>query len=99
VLQLLICFYASVADPDPGYGAFLPPGTRIRNEFFVDPGSGHFFVKFSYIIFRILVMLSLRKWVLLKLNPETISSKIKVCLEWLPTFFTKDLGSEIWDPE
>jgi hypothetical protein len=31
----------SVADPDPGSGAFLPPGPgiRIRDEFFVDPGS------------------------------------------------------------
>jgi hypothetical protein len=31
---------------------------------------------------------------LLKLTPETISSKKKVCLVWLP-LFTKDLGSEI----
>ncbi len=29
----------SVADPDPGYGAFLTPGSRIRNRFFPDPGS------------------------------------------------------------
>jgi hypothetical protein len=31
----------SVADPDPGSGAFLPPGSgiRIRDEFFPDPGS------------------------------------------------------------
>jgi hypothetical protein len=29
----------SVADPDPGSGAFLPQGSRIRDEFFLDPGS------------------------------------------------------------
>ncbi len=29
----------SVADPDPGSGAFLTPGSRIRNRFFPDPGS------------------------------------------------------------
>jgi hypothetical protein len=35
----------SVADPDPGSGAFLPPGSgiRIRDEIFPDPGSGPFF--------------------------------------------------------
>ncbi len=32
---------ASVADPDPGSGAFLTPGpgSGIRNRFFPDPGS------------------------------------------------------------
>ncbi len=29
----------SVADPDPGSGAFLTPGSGIRNMFFPDPGS------------------------------------------------------------
>ncbi len=29
----------SVADPDPGSGAFLTPGFGIRNGFFPDPGS------------------------------------------------------------
>jgi hypothetical protein len=29
----------SVADPDPGSGAFLTPGSEIRNRFFPDPGS------------------------------------------------------------
>jgi hypothetical protein len=29
----------SVADPDPGSGTFLPPGSGIRNRFFPDPGS------------------------------------------------------------
>ncbi len=29
----------SVADPDPGSGAFLTPRSRIRNRFFPDPGS------------------------------------------------------------
>jgi hypothetical protein len=29
----------SVADLDPGSGAFLTPGSRIRNRFFPDPGS------------------------------------------------------------
>jgi hypothetical protein len=56
----------SVADPDPGSGAFLPPGSgiRIRDEFFPDPGSripdpAPFLMKFSYNIVRIHVMLSL----------------------------------------
>jgi hypothetical protein len=36
--------YSSVADPDPGSGAFLTPGFGIRNRFFPDPGSQtHFF--------------------------------------------------------
>jgi hypothetical protein len=29
----------SVADPDPGSGAFLTPGSGIRNRFFSDPFS------------------------------------------------------------
>ncbi len=29
----------SVADPDPGSGAFLTPGYGIRNRFFPDPAS------------------------------------------------------------
>jgi hypothetical protein len=29
----------SVADPDPGSGTFLTPGSEIRNRFFPDPGS------------------------------------------------------------
>jgi hypothetical protein len=29
----------SVANPDPGSGAFLTPGSGIRNRFFPDPGS------------------------------------------------------------
>jgi hypothetical protein len=31
--------YFSVADPDPGSGAFLTPGSGIRNRFFPEPGS------------------------------------------------------------
>ncbi len=31
--------YLSVADPDPGSGAFLTPGSGIRYRFFPDPGS------------------------------------------------------------
>jgi len=27
----------SVANPDPGSGAFLTPGSGIRDEFFLDP--------------------------------------------------------------
>jgi hypothetical protein len=33
------CLGPSVADPDPGSGAFLTPGSGIRNRFFPDPGS------------------------------------------------------------
>ncbi len=32
-------FVLCVADPDPGSGAFLTPGSRIRNRFFRDPRS------------------------------------------------------------
>jgi hypothetical protein len=32
-------FNSSVADPDPGSGAFLTPGSRIRNRFFPEAGS------------------------------------------------------------
>jgi hypothetical protein len=28
---------------DPGSGTFLPPGSGIRNRFFPDPGSHHYF--------------------------------------------------------
>ena len=31
--------YTNVADPDPGSGAFVTPGSGIRNRFFPDPGS------------------------------------------------------------
>jgi hypothetical protein len=31
--------FSSVADPDPGSGASLTPGSGIRNRFFPDPGS------------------------------------------------------------
>jgi hypothetical protein len=35
-----LCMHATnVADPDPASGAFLTPGTGIRNRFFPDPGS------------------------------------------------------------
>jgi hypothetical protein len=33
------CISSSVADTDPGSGAFLTPGSGIRNRFFPDPGS------------------------------------------------------------
>jgi hypothetical protein len=35
----LLYFPSSVADQDPGFGAFLTPGFGIRNRFFPDPGS------------------------------------------------------------
>jgi hypothetical protein len=40
----------SVADPDPGPGAFLTPGSGIRNRVFPDPGSripNPYFLKLS----------------------------------------------------
>jgi hypothetical protein len=48
--------YFSVADPDPGSGAFLPPGSGIwiRDEFFPDPGSKGYV--FGEIFLRILVL-------------------------------------------
>jgi hypothetical protein len=47
----------SVADPDPGSGAFLPPGSGMN--FFRIPDPAPFLMTFSYNIFRIHVMLSL----------------------------------------
>jgi hypothetical protein len=46
----------SVADLDPGSGAFLPPGSGIRiwDEFFPDPGSKGYV--FGEIFLRILVL-------------------------------------------
>jgi hypothetical protein len=38
-LELKYCIFVSGADPDPGSGAFLTPGSGIRNRFFPDPGS------------------------------------------------------------
>jgi hypothetical protein len=38
-VQLTRAIYTIVADPDPGSGAFLTPGSDIRNRFFPDPGS------------------------------------------------------------
>jgi hypothetical protein len=52
-------FRTSVADPDPGSGAFLPPGSGIRDEFLPDPGSGSFSYNTGTGIFRIHVTLSL----------------------------------------
>jgi hypothetical protein len=54
--------YPSVADPDPGSGVFLLPGSGINflsDQGFRIPDPARFLAKFSYIIFRILVQLSL----------------------------------------
>jgi hypothetical protein len=39
VILTNIFYKDSVADSDPGSGAFLTPGSGIRNRFFPDPGS------------------------------------------------------------
>ncbi len=46
---------SSVADPDPGSGAFLTPGpgSGIRNRFFPDPGSQNHIFKSLMTIFCI----------------------------------------------
>jgi hypothetical protein len=51
-------FPTSVADPDPGSGAFLAPGfgIRIRDEFFPDPGSKGYRYVFGEIFLGILVL-------------------------------------------
>jgi hypothetical protein len=38
-ISVKIQIFYSVADPDPGSGSFLTPGSGIRNRFFTDPGS------------------------------------------------------------
>jgi hypothetical protein len=82
----------SVVDPDPGSGAFLPPGSgiRIQYEFFPHPGSqipdpeGMFF---GEIFLRILVPLF--STVLIKLAPVTIRSKNKVGFIFHPSFYVQ----------
>jgi hypothetical protein len=47
ICSLRFTVFSSVADPDPGSGAFLTPGSGIRNRFFPDPGSqDHIFKSF-----------------------------------------------------
>jgi hypothetical protein len=36
---MILILRHSVADPDPGSGGFLTPGSGIRKRFFPDPGS------------------------------------------------------------
>jgi hypothetical protein len=43
--------FLSVADPDPGSGAFLTPGSGIRNRVFPDPGSQDHILKSFLTIF------------------------------------------------
>jgi hypothetical protein len=76
---------------DPGSGAFLPPGSRIRirEEFFPDPISRiqdlrsriQRMMFFGEIFLRILVL-----FLLIKLVPETIRSKKKVGFIFHPSF-------------
>jgi hypothetical protein len=39
MIRTVLWLFTRVADPDPGSGAFLTPGSGIRNRFFPDPGS------------------------------------------------------------
>jgi hypothetical protein len=57
--------WTSVAGPDPGTGAFLPPGPGILiwDDFFF--GYRTFFL-FFYIFLRFIVMLSFLNWATLK---------------------------------
>jgi hypothetical protein len=70
----------SVADPDPGSGVLntLDLGWFFSGSRISDPESGPFFIKFSYIMFRILVMLSFLNWATRKTysrNRKQISRK------------------------
>ncbi len=40
----------SAADPDPGSGAFLTPGSEIREKYFPDPGSNSYFWELTSIV-------------------------------------------------
>jgi hypothetical protein len=55
--DLIFVVLFSVADPDPGSSDFLPP--RSGMNFVRIPDPALFLVKFSYIIFRILIIGSL----------------------------------------
>jgi hypothetical protein len=55
----------SVADPDPGSGAFLPQGSGIRDEFFPDPGfrildSGFRIPNMTEIKFKLLILMNFK---------------------------------------
>jgi hypothetical protein len=81
----------SVADPDPGSGAFYPLDlVRIRDEFFPDLGYRirplFFWRKFLTLSSESLLCYLCETGLPLKLSPETISSKKKVCLVLLPPF-------------
>jgi hypothetical protein len=39
LINIFAVIFGSVADPDPGSGAFLTPGSGIRNRFISDAGS------------------------------------------------------------
>jgi hypothetical protein len=54
-------FSPSVADPDPGSGAFLTPGSGIRNRVFPDPGSQTHIFESIVTIFWVKISLILRK--------------------------------------
>ncbi len=56
-----ISAFSSVADPDPGSGAFLTPGFGIRTGFFPDPGSQDHIFKSFLTIFLVKSFLSLWK--------------------------------------
>jgi hypothetical protein len=83
--------HASVADPDPGSVDFLPPGSGMNFWRILDPAP--FLVKIFLHSLPNPCYGFLMK--LLKLTPETISCKKKVCLVLLPPFY---IGPRIRDP-
>jgi hypothetical protein len=65
---------SSVADPDPGSGAFITPGSGIRNSFFPDLGSQ------SHIFESLLTIFWVKSYLILWKLAQIISfsmSKIK----------------------
>jgi hypothetical protein len=96
-------------NPDLRSGAFLPPGSGMNFSRIPDPP--RFMVIFSYIIFRILFCVVYETWLLLRLSPDTVSSKKRVPVPDVqfcyPPFYvgcriretTKTLGSGINIPD
>jgi hypothetical protein len=65
-LYTLMSLIISVADPELFYPLDTGSGSGMNFFRISDPGSGPFLVKFIYIIFRILAMLSFLNWATLK---------------------------------
>ncbi len=92
---------SSVADPDPGSGAFLTPGSEIRNRFFPDPGSQTNIFESLVTIFWVKFFENWPKFFSSGLKTKIIFNFVKFWLHkkvWQQIFFTP-LFSSVVEPE